>query len=153
MSPNVYYLPFFNIDDFIRYMVVQNYFGVEDTSSHNYYIYNYDKLVFLPWDQELGMRLDYDSFMGNNKLVARILAAPCVHGAYVQAMKDFVADTVFLEKLKSKVAEWYDQSYKAIASDPVFYFSADDAKRSRDHIIDFISRRGTGEAYLRHFSE
>jgi len=142
-----------DIDDFIRYMVVQNYFGVEDTSTHNYYIYNYDKLIFLPWDQELGMRLDYDSFLGNNKLVKRILAAPCVHDVYMQAMKDFVADTAFLEKLMSKVYEWYDLSYKAISSDPVFYLSVEDAKRSRDLIIDFIDRRGICEAYLRHFSE
>ena len=149
---NAWVEKYIDVDDFIRYIVVHNFFGIEDTSSHNYYIYNYDKLVFLPWDNELGMKLEYDCFLGNNKLVKRILKVPSVKEAYTQAMKDFVADTGFLDELKNKVNEWYDESYKAIKNDPVYYYSIDDATECKNHIIDFINRRGTSNAYLRHFS-
>ena len=148
---NAWVEKYIDVDDFIRYMVVHDFFGIEDTVSHNYYIYNYGKLVFLPWDNELGMRLEYDCFLGNNKLVKRILAVPSVWNAYDQAMRAFVADTDFLDELKGKVNEWYDESYEAIKNDPVYYYSIDDARKSRDHIIDFINRRGTSEAYKKHF--
>jgi hypothetical protein len=139
------------VDDFIRYMVVHNYFGVEDTEVQNFYIYNYGKLVFLPWDHELGMKLEYDCFFGNNKLTRRILSVPSVREAYIQAMKDFVSDTDFLNTLKDKVSGWYDESYLAIKNDPVFYYSIEDARRSRDNIINFIDNRGNSDAYKRHF--
>ena len=148
---NAWVEKYIDIDDFIRYMVVHNYFGVEDTEAQNYYIYNYGKLVFLPWDNELGMKLEYDCFLGNNKLVKRILAVPSVKAAYTQAMEDFVADTYFLDTLKAKVAEWYDESFDAIKNDPIFYYTVKDAEKSRDHIIDFINRRGSSAAYTRNF--
>ena len=139
------------VDDFIRYMVVHNYFAVEDTETCNYYIYSYGKLVFLPWDNEMGMRLEYDCFTGNNKLTKRILAVPSVWAAYSDAMKAFVADTAFLDSLKAKVNEWYDDSYKAIKNDPVYYVTIESATKMRNHILDFINRRGTSAAYKRHF--
>lgn len=142
---------YIDVDDFIRYMVIHNFFGVEDTSSHNYYIYNYDKLVFLPWDHELGMKLEYDCFLGNNRLVKRILKVPSVWDAYYQAMKDFVADNAFLNELKDKVNGWYEESYKAIDNDPVYYYSIEDARASRDLIVNFINNRGTSKAYKKHF--
>ena len=150
---NAWVEKYIDVDDFIRYIVVHNFFGIEDTSSHNYYIYNYDKLVFLPWDNELGMKLEYDGFLGNNKLVKRILAVPSVWTAYDQAMRAFVADDSFLDELKGKVNEWFDVSYKAIDNDPVYYYSIEDARKCRDHIIDFITRRGTSDAYKRHFPD
>ena len=148
---NAWVEKYIDVDDFIRYIVVHNFFGIEDTSSHNYYIYNYGKMVFLPWDNELGMKLEYDCFLGNNKLVSRILKVPSVWTAYDQAMRAFVADNAFLDELKGKVNEWYDESYDAIKNDPVYYYSIDDARKSRDHIIDFINRRGTSDAYKKHF--
>ena len=149
---NAWVEKYIDVDDFIRYMVVHNFFGIEDTESHNYYLYNYGKIVFLPWDNELGMKLEYDGFLGNNDLVKRILKVPSVKEAYTQAIKDFVADTGFLDELKNKVNEWYDESYKAIKNDPVYYYSIEDAAECRDIIINFINRRGTSNAYLRHFS-
>ena len=148
---NAWVEKYIDIDDFIRYMVVHDFFGIEDTVSHNYYIYNYGKLVFLPWDHELGMKLEYDSFFGDNKLVKRILKVPSVRAAYIQAMKDFVADTVFLDELKDKVNGWYDESYLAIKNDPIFYYSVEDARKCRDNILYFIDNRGTSAAYKRHF--
>ena len=148
---NAWVEKYIDVDDFIRYMVVHDFFGVGDTASHNYYIYNYGKLVFLPWDHEEGMVLEYDCFFGDNKLVKRILAVPSVRTAYIQAMKDFVADTGFLNSLKNKVNEWYDESYLAIKNDPVFYYSIEDARKCRDNIINFIDNRGNSEAYKRHF--
>ena len=148
---NAWVEKYIDIDDFIRYMVVHDFFGIEDTVSHNYYIYNYGKLVFLPWDHELGMKLEYDGFFGDNKLVKRILTVPSVRSAYIQAMKDFVADTDFLNSLKNKVNSWYDESYLAIKNDPVFYYSIEDARKCRDHIINFINNRVNSDAYKRHF--
>ncbi len=148
---NAWVEKYIDVDDFIRYMVVHNYFGVEDTEVQNFYIYNYGKLVFLPWDHELGMKLEYDCFFGNNKLTRRILSVPSVREAYIQAMKDFVSDTDFLNTLKDKVSGWYDESYLAIKNDPVFYYSIEDARRSRDNIINFIDNRGNSDAYKRHF--
>ena len=148
---NAWVEKYIDIDDFIRYMVVHDFFGIEDTVSHNYYIYNYGKLVFLPWDHELGMKLEYDSFFGDNKLVKRILKVPSVRAAYIQAMEDFVADTDFLNSLKDKVNGWYDEAYLAIKNDPVFYYSIEDARKCRDNIINFIDNRGNSTAYKRHF--
>ena len=142
---------YIDVDDFIRYMVVHNFFGIEDTEVQNFYIYNYGKLVFLPWDNELGMDLEYDCFLGNSKLTRRILAVPSVMAAYTQSMKDFVADTGFLNSLKNKVNEWYDEAYLAIKNDPVFYYSIEDARKCRDSIISFIDNRGNSNAYKRHF--
>ena len=107
--------------------------------------------MFLPWDNELGMKLKYDCFLGNNKLVKRILAVPSVWDAYYQAMKDFVADNAFLDELKGKVNEWFEESYKAIDNDPIYYYSIEDARACRDLIINFIDNRGTSNAYTRHF--
>jgi len=148
---NAWVEKYIDIDDFIRYMVVHDFFGVQDTATHNYYIYNYGKMVFLPWDHELGMNLEYDCFFGDNDLVKRILKVPSVRTAYIQAMKDFVADADFLNSLKDKVSGWYDEAYLAIKNDPVFYFSVEDARKSRDHIIDFIDNRVNSDAYKRHF--
>ena len=148
---NAWVEKYIDVDDFIRYMVVHNYFGVEDTEVQNFYIYNYGKLVFLPWDHELGMKLEYDCFFGNNKLTRRILSVPSVREAYIQAMKAFVADADFLNTLKDKVNGWYDESYLAIKNDPIFYYSVDDARKSRDNIINFIDNRGNSDAYKRHF--
>ena len=66
-------------------------------------------------------------------------------------MKDFVADADFLNSLKNKVNEWYDESYLAIKNDPVFYYSIEDARKCRDLILNFIDNRGTSAAYTRHF--
>ena len=151
MDWNAWVEKYIDVDDFIRYMVVHDFFGVSDTASHNYYIYNYGKLVFLPWDHEMGMKLEYDCFFGDNKLVKRILKVPSVRTAYIQAMKDFVADTDFLGTLKDKVTGWYDESYLAIKNDPIFYYSVEDARKCRDMIINFIDNRGTSAAYKRHF--
>ena len=148
---NAWVEKYIDVDDYIRYMVVHNFFGVEDTEVQNFYIYNYGKLVFLPWDNELGMKLEYDCFMGNSKLTRRILAVPSVMAAYTQAMKDFVADTAFLNTLKDKVNGWYDESYLAIKNDPVFYYSVEDARKCRDRILSFIDNRGNSDAYKRHF--
>ena len=148
---NAWVEKYIDVDDFIRYMVVHDFFGIEDTVSHNYYIYNYGKLVFLPWDHEMGMKLNYDGFFGDNKLVKRILNVPSVRASYIQAMKDFVADTDFLNTLKDKVKGWYDESYLAIKNDPIFYYTIKDAEKSRDNIIDFINRRGSSAAYTRYF--
>lgn len=142
---------YIDVDDFIRYMVIHNFFGVEDTEVQNFYIYNYGKLVFLPWDNELGMKLEYDCFMGNNKLTKRILAVPSVKAAYIQAMKDFVTDTDFLAELKAKVNEWYDESYLAIKNDPIYYYTIEDARKCRDAILNFIDKRGNSNAYKKHF--
>ena len=148
---NAWVEKYIDVDDFVRYMVVHDYFGIEDTASNNYYIYNYGKLVFLPWDNELGMKLEKDTFFGDSKLVRRILAVPSVREAYIQAMKELVANKAFLDTLKEKVNEWYNESYLAIKNDPVFYYSIEDAKNCRDMIINFIDNRGTSAPYQKHF--
>lgn len=150
---NEWIVRYFDIDNFIRYVVIHNFFGLEDTDTHNYYLYNYGKMMYLPWDNEEGMRIDWDLFMGNSKLMCRILSVPSIKDAYMQAMRDFVADKAFLQELKDKVNQWYRDSYLAIKNDPIYYHDIDDATRIRDHILYFIDNRGTCPAYKKYFPD
>ncbi len=132
---------YIELDDFIRYMVVHDFFGVTDTTIQNYYIYNYGKMIILPWDNELGMDLDFSDFYGHNELTKRILEIPSVRTDYENAMTEFRTDNAFLGHLKSVVQKYYNESKSAVKHDPVFYHDIDDFEKMKKHIDDFIDQR------------
>ena len=45
-------------DLIVKYMVVHDFLAVRDTHLTNYYLYDYGRFFFLPWDNEVSMSLD-----------------------------------------------------------------------------------------------
>ena len=144
---------YIDIDDFIRYMVIHDFFGVTDTTIQNFYIYNYGKMVILPWDNELGMDLDFSDFYGHSELTDRILEIPSVRSEYEAEMNKFAVSVNpadpdydlyydnFLDALKDKIGDWYSESYNAVKYDPVFYHNVNDFTEMKNYILDFIDNR------------
>lgn len=131
-----------DVDNFIRYMVVHDFFAVGDTANWNYYLYNYGKMVFLPWDNELGMELNSGRIYGDGKIQRRILTVPSVRTAYKQAMTDLADDTAFLNELKAQVDKWYDEAFLAVKNDPSYRYTEKDFTNMKNYIKYFISNRG-----------
>lgn len=132
---------YIDVDDFIRYMVVHDFFGVTDTEIQNFYIYNYGKMVILPWDNELGMDLNYSDFNGHNKLTERILEIPSIETAYETEINNFKDNVDFRNELIAKINQWYDESKKAVKNDPIFYYEFDDFTAMKNEIIYFLNNR------------
>ncbi len=134
---------YIDVDDFIRYMVVHDFFGVKDTAIQNFYIYNYGKMVLLPWDNELGMSLYHNRFYGHNRLTEKILEIPSIREKYENAMEEFVGSEgeAFRNELKNMIEEFYAESYQAVKSDPVFYYTIKDFEKMRQDIINFLENR------------
>ncbi len=132
---------YFDVDDFIRYMVIHDFFGVTDTEIQNFYIYNYGKMLILPWDNELGMNLDYNNYYGHNELTKRILEIASIKTEYESEMNSFKNDTSFRNEMYNKIDEWYSESYSAVKNDPIFYYDIDDFTEMKDFIQDFITNR------------
>lgn len=133
---------YIDIDSFIRYSVVHDFFAVTDSEDWNFYIYNYGKMVFLPWDHELGMNLESSMIYGFGKIQKRILSIPEVRAAYKQAMTDFADDTAFLNRLQAQIDEWYDEAWLSIKNDPSHRFTETDFTNMKNYIKYFISNRG-----------
>ena len=146
-------LNYIDIDDFVRYMVVHDFFGVTDTTIQNYYIYNYGKMLILPWDNELGMNIDFSDFYGHNRLTERILEIASVKAEYEAEMKKFAVSVnpsdpdydpyypSLLNSMKNKINEWYSASYNAVKNDPLFLYDINDFTDMKDYILNFIDNR------------
>ena len=90
------------------------------TMGHNFYIYLNpvtNKLVFLPWDMDLSLagfpmggspdqQMDLSlmhPYVGQNKLIDRLLAIPAVNEQYRKTLKDLAATVFSKEKLLADI--------------------------------------------------
>jgi hypothetical protein len=133
-----------NIDiyDFIRYLVVHDYFGVRDTIWHNFYIYNYGKITILPWDNDkCATEISEDNFYGHNELTKKFLEIPYIRDLYKTELNNFINDAAFNAELKAKINDFYEEAKEAVKDDPIFYYNFDDFKYMKNLIINFLENR------------
>jgi spore coat protein CotH len=75
-------------EEVIRYLVIQNFLKVRDTARFNFYIYNYGKMLFLPWDNEMCMDLStYHPMDGYSLITTRLLEEPSIRAGYNETMR------------------------------------------------------------------
>ena len=133
---------FIDIDSFINYMAVHDFFAVTDTEVQNFYIYFSDKYRILPWDNELSMNINYYNLFGHNKLTEKILSIPSVREKYIIRIKELFIDTPdFSNMLLLKLDEYYKESKDAVKSDPSAFLSYEDFESVHNSIIYFINKR------------
>ncbi|HEX4592496.1 MAG TPA: CotH kinase family protein, partial [Gemmataceae bacterium] len=114
---------YLDVDEFLRFLATTAMLSNLDsvlTMGHNFYIYlnpTTDKLVFLPWDMDLSFagfpmggsadqQLDLSlmhPYVGQNKLIDRLLAIPAVNDQYRKLLKDLAATVFSKEKLLADI--------------------------------------------------
>lgn len=76
-----------NREDIVRYLVVHDYLGVADTFRTNFYVYNYGKMLMLPWDNEASFRIGSTEYGGDNLLTLRLAQDPTIRSEYNSEMQ------------------------------------------------------------------
>ena len=76
-----------NRDDIVRYLVVHDYLAVADTFQTNFYVYNYGKMLMLPWDNEASFRIGSTEYGGDNLLTRRLAQDPTIRSQYNSEMQ------------------------------------------------------------------
>lgn len=116
---------FLDIDEFLRFVAVTALLANMDsffTGGHNAYIYlnpKTNKFVFIPWDMDLSFGGFFmfgtpeqqaeislvHPYMGQHKLVDRLLAISEINAKYLQILKDLAASSFTKEKLFKNIEE------------------------------------------------
>ncbi|MBN2439702.1 MAG: CotH kinase family protein [Spirochaetales bacterium] len=143
----------------ITYLVVHNFLAVEDTSIFNFYIYNYGKLLFLPWDNEISMKLfSAAPLEGNNLLTRRLLMNPDIRDGYNTMMRRlFLTDQSniqpflqpgnpdstenIIDDLIAEVERISLEIDRAIYYEPTSYFTYQDFIDEKNNILTFLNTR------------
>src|SRR5437868_14872695 len=114
---------YLDVDEFLRFLAATAMLSNLDsvlTMGHNFYIYlnpATNKLVFLPWDMDLSLagfpmagspdqQLDLSlnhPYVGQNRLIDRLLAVKSVNEKYQKVLKDLAATAFSKEKLLADV--------------------------------------------------
>jgi hypothetical protein len=150
-----------DIEDVVTYLVVHNYLGVHDTSRLNFYIYNYGKILILPWDNENSFNLTGQSLDGNNLLTRRLLEIPTIRADYNSEMQRlFLCDATsdlssdpridltnpestgnIVDDLVTEAQSIFAEIDSAMYHDPTFYITYDMFLSKQSELLYFLYNR------------
>jgi hypothetical protein len=86
-------------DEIVKYLAVCNFLAVRDIAYLNFYVYNYGRMLFLPWDNERCMDLDNPTLLiGNSMLTKKLLRDPYIRSQYNNSFRKlFLTDRENIE--------------------------------------------------------
>jgi hypothetical protein len=150
-------------EDIVKYLAVHNYLGVLDTSWSNFYIYDYGKMLILPWDNEDSFILSTQGFEGNNLLTRRLLQDPAIRSDYNSEMQRlFLTDATLdlrletpsrldlvtpesteniVDDLITEAEKVFVQIDRAMYYDPTFYVTYDGFLAEKSNLLNFLYNR------------
>ena len=148
-------------EDIVKYLAVHNYLGVHDTSWSNFFIYDYGKMLILPWDNEDSFKLTIQSYAGNNLLTRRLLEEPAIRSDYNSEMKRlFVTDAAsysdlvsqldldepeltenIIDDLITEAERIFAEIDRAMYYDPTFYVTYEGFLAGKLGILNFLYNR------------
>ena len=133
---------FVDMDEIVKYMIVHNFFAVIDTSWLNFYIYNYGKMLILPWDNENCMDLNLVSLGGHNLLTNRLMAVPYIGSQYNSEFQRLFLDTdELIDDLIDEANRIFYEIDRAVYYDPIIYRTYEDYLREKGSVINFLNNR------------
>ena len=134
-----------DIDEFIKYMVVHDFFTVKDTSITNYYIYNYNRMFFLPWDNELSFRKSQFTLAEDNLITQRLIQIPEFYNEYINQFHNWFLDTdQILINISNETDRIVEEIDKAVKADPTFYLEYSEFLKEINKIKAYIDLGSTG---------
>ena len=146
-------------DEFVKYQTIQGYMSIKDTQYLNFYVYNYGKILLLPWDNEQSMNLEFDRYLhGNSFLTSGILKDPYCRAQYTNNLRVlFLSDqtdilplldldnpgntTNIIDDLIVEANRIFFEVYRAIDYEPTNYFTYNDFITEKKRILDFLYGR------------
>ncbi len=154
-------------DEFVKYQTIQGYMSIKDTQYLNFYVYNYGKVLLLPWDNEQSMNLEFDRYLnGNSFITSGILKDPYCRNQYAANLNTLFLTHIFLDEdnieddinnnldienpgnttniiddLIKEANEIFDEVDRAIYYEPTNYFTYNDFLEEKQQILDFLYRR------------
>jgi hypothetical protein len=150
-----------DMEDVVKYLAVHNYLGVLDTSWSNFYIYDYGKMLILPWDNEDSFILSTQGFDGNNLLTRRLLEEATIRSDYNSEMQRlFLTDATsdlssdprldlanpettenIIDDLIVEAQRTFAEIDRAMFYDPTFYVTYDGFLAGKSDLLDFLYNR------------
>jgi hypothetical protein len=146
-------------DEFVKYYTVQAYLTVKDTQYLNFYVYNYGKILLLPWDNEQCMDLYFNRYLyGNSFLTERILSEPYCENLYQDYFRTFFLSDIpditslldlnhplstrnIIDDLIVEANRIFDEVDRAIYYEPTDFFTYEDFLEEKQNILNFLYNR------------
>jgi hypothetical protein len=136
---------YIDVDEIIKYMVVHDFLAVYDTAKLNFYVYNYGKLLVLPWDNEESMKSGLIDLYGDNLLLERIVADPIRRALYDSEMQRLFLDGASLDNMVNDLYDEADRLFTAIETavlnDPFVHLSLPELQNENQAVLDFLTSR------------
>jgi hypothetical protein len=130
-----------------RYMAVHDYLNVVDTSRLNFYVYDYGRMLLLPWDNEKSMERSMRPLGGHNLITHRLLedrSAGSIRSRYEERMR-----RLFLEpgpenlvgRLRAEAERVFQEIDRAVYLDPGRPGGYEEYTAEKNRILDFLTWR------------
>ena len=153
---------YINRDEIVKYLVVHNYLAVYDTGYLNFYIYNYGKMLILPWDNEACMNPERNGYIsGNSMLTRRLLKdVPYIKTQYNSELKRLFlidkdqADRTSLlnsinpestenliDDIQAEADRLYAEADRAVFYEPTNHFTYAEFIEEKNMVEEFLDRR------------
>ena len=136
-------------DEMVKYMVVHDFLGVTDTRTKNLYVYDYGKLLMLPWDHDRCMASEV-AFGGDNPLTQRLIQEPYVRSEYIRQLRRLFLDPGednIVEDLVTEANRIFDEVDRAIFHDPIAYRDYQEYLAEKQSVLDFLNHRADALTY------
>lgn len=150
-----------NRDDIVKYLVVHDYLGVADTFRTNFYVYNYGKMLMLPWDNEASFRIGSTEYGGDNLLTLRLAQDPYIRSEYNSEMgrlflsgtADVTSDPAkfdlldpegtdaIVDDLIVEAGRVFTEIDRAMYYDPTSYVTYDNFLSGKADVLSFLYNR------------
>lgn len=129
------------------YMAVHDYLNVVDTSRQNFYIYDYGRMLLLPWDNEKSMVRSMRPLGGHNLVTRRLLedrAAGSIRSRYEERMRRLFLEPGpenLVDRLRAEAQRIFQEIDRAVYLDPGRPGGYEEYAAERNRVLDFLTWR------------
>ena len=139
-----------DVDKTAAYLAIHDFLTVTDTTRTNFYLQYDGKYRLIPWDNELCMIKDRDSYKlcYDNQLINRLGIVPEIRASYNRIMDELFTgggETCILDTLKAEAADMFDRLVPAIEKDPLFGMSRQQFMAEKAYVLGYLDKN-TGRA-------
>jgi len=134
-----------DLEQMAAYMVIRDYFGMEDTYETNFYLHFDEKSRILPWDND--HNYTYSPIGGNNILTTRMLESPVFQGYYRDQFNSLFLQPGtenIIDDLRSHMNELAALLDTPATAEPALYLDYASFLSEQSHIDQFLTDRGPG---------
>ncbi len=139
-----------DVDKTAAYLAIHDFLTVTDTTRTNFYLQYDGKYRLIPWDNELCMIKDRDSYKlcYDNQLINRLGIVPEIRASYNRIMDELFTgggETCILDTLKEEAADMFDRLVPAIEKDPLFGMNRQQFMAEKAYVLGYLDKN-TGRA-------